>query len=615
MGAPGMGILRAMESDDGSDTGMWQTLKLLLFGGEPDESPPPAREPAPTRTERLAPAPEPMPDGALRKAPFKRVKRPGGLTGRSHTQAGGGLSPDLAENLKALRKVLGPSGDIIYRTFTIAGANLKAALVYVDGLVENPSINNFILRPLMQRGLHIQRAMKEPPVPPLPVEEGAAAHPFLRRLQQVLVVNSAAMERTVFTHLVDDVLGGATVLLIDTVPAALSLSLRGYEERGVEEPPSEQLVRGPRDGFVESVRINMALLRRKLRDPNLRLELLRVGRRTNTDVALCYIDDIANPKLVEEIRTRINGIDIEGVLESGYLEQIIEDHHFSPFPQIQNTERADRCIANLLEGRVAILVDGTPFCLLLPSVFNQFYQAPEDYYERFLIATLVRAIRVIALFFSLLFTSLYVALISFHSEMLPSRFAVAVAGGRAGVPFPSVAEALFMELAMEILREAGLRLPRPMGQTISIVGALIIGEAAVRAGIVSPLMVIVVALTTIGSFAVPSYSAAIALRIVKFPIILAAGTFGLYGLMLAIIGLVVHLCSLKSLGIPYLSPLAPMRPDDVKDTLYRMPLWSMTHRPRLLRTGDSTRQAHSAGVLGEENLGVEGAVRSDQPKA
>lgn len=600
--------------ESGDDTCMWQLIKMLLVGGEHDKAKDPAKGLAPTRVERLAPTPTPMPDGAVPKPSRSGVKQQAQVAGRTHLQGGGGISPHLEENLKALRKVLGPSADIVYRTFKIAGVDLQAALVYVDGLVENPGVNDFVMRPLMQRGEQLKQAMKQQPGVLRPTEGGGAAHPLLRRIQEILVVNTVVAERTFFTHLVDDILAGATALLVDEVPAALLIPQRGYEERGVQEPPTETLVRGPRDGFVESVRINMALLRRKLRDPNLRLEMLRVGRRTNTDVVICYIRDIANPKLVEEITTRIKGIDIDGVLESGYLEQIIEDHHFSPFPQIQNTERADRAVSNLLEGRVVVLVDGTPFCLILPSVFTQFYQAPEDYYERFLIATMIRGIRIIALFFSLTFTSLYVALISFHSEMLPTKFAVAVAGGRAGVPFPSVMEAFLMELTMEILREAGLRLPRPIGQTISIVGALVIGEAAVRAGVVSPLMVIVVALTSIGSFAVPSYSAAIALRIVKFPIIIAAGIFGLYGVMLAIIGLVIHLSALKSVGVPYLTPFAPVRATDIKDTLFRMPLWAMAKRPAFLRTGDDTRQPHKPDLLGDETVGVEGESGPDKPE-
>lgn len=595
---------------------MWDVLRMLLFGGTAEEATAQPHAPAPTRAERNAPTPSRQ---AGRQSAGEHGNQAGGqkLTpaiGRGRGNGGGGLSLSLAENLAALRRVFGASGDVVFRSFTIDGLNLPAALVYLDGLVENPDINGFLLRPLMQRGSQIRQFASQPPSPgAFPAEDRAPRHPLLRGLQQC-VINAPATERTGFSHVVDDILAGRTILLIDTVPAALSIPQPGYEERNVQEPSAEALIRGPRDGFVESIRVNISLLRRKLRDPSLRLEMLRVGRRTNTDVAICYLEDVANPKIVDEIRTRIKGIDIDGVLESGYLEQIIEDHHLSPFPQIQNTERPDRAVANLLEGRVVVLVDGTPFCLILPSLFSQFYQVPEDYYERFLIATMVRGIRVVALFFSLTFTSLYVALISFHTEMLPTKFAVAVAGGRAGVPLPSVVEAFFMELTMEILREAAVRLPKAIGPTVSIVGALVIGEAAVRAGIVSPLMVIVVALTSVGSFAVPSYSAAIALRIVKFPIILAAGTLGLYGIMLAVIGLVVHLASLKSVGIPYLTPFAPARAADVKDTIFRMPLWSMNKRPAFLRTSDATRMPHKTDLLDDENLGVEGESGPGKPE-
>jgi spore germination protein KA len=596
-------------------------IKELLFGGDPQtEKTQPSSHcipPAPSHVAELAPVPTPLPE-ERDQGPVNALSaqnRQTGTAGRPHMHEGGGLSQSLGANLKALKEVLGTSFDVTFRPFVLAGVELGAALVYLDGMVATDAINDYLLRPLIQRGVQMQDALQKTGYDPLPTEAAGATHPLLRQIQGMLVLNASLNERTLFTQVVDDILAGLTVLLVDTVPAVLSIPQLGYEQRSVAEPPTEALVRGPRDGFIESLRVNVTLLRRKLRDPNLRIELLRVGRRTNTEVAICFIQDVANPHLVTEIRTRIKGIDIDGVLETGYLEQIIEDHHFSPFPQIQNTERADRAVANLLEGRVIVLVDGTPFCLILPSVFNQFYQAPEDYYERFLIATLVRGIRVIALFFSVSFTSLYVALISFHSEMLPTEFAVAVAGGRAGVPFPSVAEAFFMELTMEILREAALRLPKAIGPTVSIVGALVIGEAAVRAGIVSPLMVIVVALTSIGSFAVPSYSAAIALRIVKFPIIMAAGTFGLYGVMLAVIGMVVHLAALKSVGVPYLSPFAPFRPADFKDTVLRLPLWSMTKRPAWLRTRDSTRQPHEASFLGAETLGIEGEDRDDRTKA
>lgn len=509
------------------------------------------------------------------------------------SQVEGRLRPVLAENLLALRRLLGASQDIVYRDVVVAPLGVRAAVVYVDGLVESALLAHCVLRPLVGRGLPaasrrlLARAWAE--------SEGRdRSGSLLRALADVLPVHTAV--RAVFTlqDVAHAVTAGEAVLLLDGVEGALAIPARGYEERGVEEPDTEAVIRGPRDGFTETLATNIALIRRKLRDTALRVEVTRAGRRSRTDLAVLYIADVANPHLVREVRARLERLQTDGVLESGNVEQFIEDHAFSPFPQVQSTERPDRVVANLLEGRVAILVDGTPFGLIVPSVFSQFYQAPEDYYERFLISTLVRGIRVGALFFSLTFTSLYVALISFHPEMLPTRFAIAVAGGRATVPFPSVVEAIIMEISMEFLREASVRLPRAIGPTVSIVGALIIGEAAVRAGIVSPLMVVIVAMTTIASFAIPSYSAAIALRILKFPIILAAGVLGLYGVMIAIILVVVHLASLKSFGVPYLAPLAPTKVPDLKDTLVRLMHWTMARRPVLTRSPDPTRMPAGA---------------------
>jgi spore germination protein KA len=379
------------------------------------------------------------------------------------------------------------------------------------------------------------------------------------------------------------------VLLLDKVEESLSANTKGWEKRGVDEPQTESVVRGPRDGFVETLRVNTALVRRRLKDPSLRVKNIQVGERTKTDIALMYIDGLVDPDVLAEVKRRIKEIKIDGALESGYIEQYIEDHPWSPFPQIQNTERPDKVTSNLLEGKIAIFVDGTPFVLIAPAIFTQFYQSPEDYYERFMIGTLVRIIRVISMFIALFLSSLYIAFSSFHPEMIPSRLAIAMTAGRSTVPFPSIIEAFVMEIAIEILREASVRLPGPIGPTIGIVGALVVGQAAVQAGIVSPLMVIIVAMTTIGSFVTPSYSAAIALRMLRFPMMIAAGMFGLYGIMLFIIIIIIHLCSIKSFGVPYLAPFSPMRIRDNKDTILRVPLYRMNQRPTPFETRDDIR--------------------------
>ncbi len=316
---------------------------------------------------------------------------------------------------------------------------------------------------------------------------------------------------------------------------------------------------------------------------------MEIGRKTKSKVAVCYLEGIANPDLLTEVDKRLAKVDIDAVLDSGYLEQFIEDNHYSPFPQVQYMERPDKVAANLLEGRVAILVDGSPMALVVPTVFNQFYQTVEDYTERFLLMSALRLARLIALIFSLVFPSLYVAIISFNPELIPTEFAVAVAGGRAGVPFPAIIEVLVIEISMEVLREATIRLPQQVGGALSIVGVLVVGQAAVAAGFASPITVVIIALTTIGSFATPSYNAALALRLLRFPLIFMAGIFGLYGVMIGLIVIANHVLSLKSFGVPYMSPFVPGNFEGMKDTLFRAPLAWMRKRPQFLFPEDRTR--------------------------
>ncbi|WP_096183359.1 spore germination protein [Effusibacillus lacus] len=485
---------------------------------------------------------------------------------------GKSFSGSLEQDLITIRTLFGQSDDVIIREFQMTQpTNRRAAIVYIDGLVDTKTVNHFLLKPLVNQDKVYGT-------------EGNEENDLLRHIP----ISEARVLKDM-QQLAKAVLSGDTVLLLDEGASPLTVSTKGWEKRGVEEPRTESVVRGPRDGFTETLRINTALIRRRLKDPNLRINGIKVGERTDTDVALLFIDGIAKPAIVQKVRERIQQIKIDGVLESGYIEQFIEDSHWSPFPQIQNTERPDKMTAALLEGKVGILVDGSPFGMIAPATFSQFYTSPEDYYERFLIATLIRFIRVLSMFMALLLPSLYIALSSFHPEMIPSKLVIAMAAGRATVPFASIVEAFLMEITMEILREASVRLPGPIGPTIGIVGALVVGESAVRAGIVSPVMVIIVALTTIGSFASPSYSASIALRMLRFPLMIFAGTMGLYGIMLFVIAITVHLCSLESFGIPYLAPMAPRRFVGWKDTFYRSPLYRMLKRPPTNMPQDTER--------------------------
>ncbi|USG67875.1 spore germination protein [Brevibacillus ruminantium] len=501
------------------------------------------------------------------------------------------INGDLEHTIDSIQRILGMNDDFTIRRFHVFG-KYPAVMFYFSNMIDQASININILKPFMYLPPHLEG--KE-------IESS--------QLKDVLLYDSLyhseGMLESQFTQLIKGLLRGETVVAIEGLEEAFLIGTRSIENRSPDQPATEQVIRGPRDGFIEQLGTNIALLRYRLQTTDFRVRTMQLGRRTNSKVAICYMEGITSPDLVEEVNRRLSNIDIEAVLDSGYLEQFIEDNHVSPFPQVQYTERPDKVVANLLEGRVAILVDGSPLALLVPTIFNQFYQTVEDYTERFVLMSAIRLARFVALIFSLIFPSLYVAIISFNPELIPTEFAVAVAGGRAGVPFPAIIEVLVIEISMEVLREATIRLPQQVGGALSIVGVLVIGQAAVSAGFASPITIVIIALTTIGSFATPAYNAALALRLLRFPLIVLAGIFGLYGIMIGLILIVNHLLSLKSFGVPYLSPLVPGSFQGMKDLLIRGPLWWMKSRPVFLHVQDKTRVDSSTVEQLNESQGVE----------
>ncbi|WP_274648909.1 spore germination protein [Paenibacillus humicola] len=485
------------------------------------------------------------------------------------------VSGDLDQLIKMVDAILGQNEDFVERRFNIFG-KFPAVMFYFSDMVAHQDINMEIMKPLM----YVPKHLADQPIEFADLKDVLASN-VLHYGQLSYECNIAA--------LIESLMVGSTVIAIQDMGEAVVVSTRNIEKRSITQPQTEQVIRGPREGFIEQLSTNIGLMRYRLQTPDFRVKTLKVGRLTKSKVVVCYIDGIANPALVDEVERRLSEIKIDGVLDVGYLEQFIEDNHFSPFPQVQNTERPDKAVANLMEGRVIIMVDGSPFGLIVPSVFTQFYQTVEDYSERFLMVSFVRLARLVALVFSLVFPALYVAVISFNPELIPTEFAVAVAGGRAGVPWPSVIEVLIMEVTMEVLREATLRLPQQVGGALSIVGVLVVGQAAVSAGFTSPITVVIIALTTIGSFATPAYNAALALRLLRFPLIIMAGMFGLYGVMVGLIFIINHVLSLKSFGVPYMSPIVPGNFEGMKDTAARWPLWSMFKRPAMLHTGQKQR--------------------------
>lgn len=517
----------------------------------------------------------------LRNLFFKRGK--GGKKGNkkeiSGSEEGGKrLSSKLAENLAFFKEVLRDCEDVVFREWRFgSNGEFSAAIIFVEGLVDKNMINEEILKSLM-----LEARQTRP--------ERVTSREELYRLVVEAALSAASVKQVDdYDKAIFHLMSGMVVFLIDGFSRAILVEAKGWEHRGVQEPETETVIRGPRDGFCETLRVNTALIRRRIRDPNLKLKVIQVGRRTKTDVALLYMAGIVEPDLFKEVKERLDKIDMDAVLESGYLEQLIEDTWLSPFPQLQGTERPDEVAAGLLEGRVAILTDNTPFALLIPATLNSLMHSPEDHYERWLIGTFIRLIRFAANFIALVLPSLYISLTSFHPEMLPTRLTLSIAASREGVPFPAFVEAFLMESALELLREAGVRLPGPIGQTLGIVGGLIIGEAAVSASLVSSIMVIVVAVTAISSFAAPTFDVAIAFRLLRFVLMIMASILGLYGVVLGLMLILSHLAALKSFGVSYLSPWSPLTLSDLKDSLLRSPMMTMHKRPSFLSTGDPDR--------------------------
>ncbi|MDF2681757.1 MAG: spore germination protein [Brevibacillus sp.] len=487
------------------------------------------------------------------------------------------LSTRLQDNLDTVTTLLGNPHDLISRSFLIGNTQHTCAVICIDGLANSAMVQEQILS-----NIQLMISTAEKMVPNEPDEILSLLYEEVLSVIEIKKVSN-------LTEMLDCVLYGDTALLVDGTNQAILIDSKGWKSRAVEEPVSEGLVRGPRDGFTEDIRDNTVRIRRRVKDYNLRFEGSIVGARSKTELIIAYIDNLVDKELLDEVKRRISTIDIDEVEESGFIEQWIEDDFLSPFPQVHNTERPDKVAASLFQGRVAILLDGTPMVLILPVTLGLLLHSPEDYYERWIVGTLARLLRYVAAFLAVFSPSFYIALVTFHPGLIPSDLAFSIAATRDGVPFPAFVESIMMVTTMELLQEAGLRLPKPIGQTVGIVGGLVIGDAAVSAGIVSPVMVIVVALTAIASFANPSYHLAIAFRMIRFFAMFAASIFGIYGVVLSLIVITIHLSNLTSIGYPYLSPFAPQMPRDWKDLILRAPITFLKSRPKSLHTQDETR--------------------------
>ena len=471
------------------------------------------------------------------------------------------------ENIGYLKELLSDSSDIVYRSFYLQDRNV--ALVYVDGLVDKMLINEHVVEQIMESYREVNNAAE---------------------IKDKLLSVSDIKEIDNMVEGVKAILSGDTLMFVDGLKTAYVIASRGWPARGVSEPSGETVIRGSREGFVETIRFNTALIRRRVRDINLKIKPESIGVRSKTDVAIMYIEDIVNKEALKELNNRIQDINIDAILDSSYISSFIEDNKYSPFPQIQSTERPDVVAAALYEGRIAILVDNSPFAIIVPTIMANLFQSPDDYYQRWLDSSVIRMLRFLSIFISIIMPGLYVAITSFHTSIIPTKLAYSIAASREGVPFPAFIEAIIMEISLSLLIEAVARLPKAIGATIGIVGGLIIGQAAVSAGIVSPIMIIILGLTAITTFITPNYEITAAFRYIRFLLIILSAILGLYGIILGLIIVLIHLVKLKSFTIPYLAPMVSPDFKDFKDLFIRMPIKYLKERPAYMKTGDKIRQ-------------------------
>lgn len=501
------------------------------------------------------------------------------------------LPADLGQVEAMLNLYFGHCQDLTFRRLVVSPGAISGMVVYLTSVVDDQ---------LLERSLD---ALQNPDGPAPPRGTADDALRWIERSQvtvpdtsEVLRVHQAAL----------GIAAGKAVLFLQGATRALAFDVAGGPERAISESKTQRVVRGPREGFVESLNVNITLIRRRIRDPRLRIDMVTVGELTRTRVAVAYLATICKQPLVDEALRRISRVKVDGVLDSGQLMEFIEDTPWTIFPLIRATERPDAVAGGLLEGRLAILVDGSPWVLLAPSTFSDLIHTPEDYYERFLAVALVRGLRFFFAIVALFAPSLYVALTTFHREMIPTNLLLSIMAAREGVPFPAVLEAMLMELGFEIIREAGVRMPSQLGQSVSIVGALILGESAVQAGIVSAPVIITVAVTALAILMLPDFSTTVALRVLRFPLLLLAGTFGAYGLALGAAALLIHLLSLRSFGTPYLAPFGPLIPADLGDTFVRFPHWLARTRPAAVEQLNARRSAAGQRPQPQPGSGREG---------
>ncbi len=507
----------------------------------------------------------------------------------------------IEETEKLLKERFLYSGDFVIRHLSFlgkSGKREKAVIAYMDGMVRQDLLAESIIKPLIHGSGDLLST-------PLKLSDKNRKKDKLDGINECIVSIGEVKKESDFEKAVTAILNGDCVLFLEGCEQCSIIACKGYEKRSVEQPSFDVSMRGPRESFNENLRTNTTLLRRRIKNSNLVFHNMVIGRKTSTNICVTYINGLAEPKLIKEVKKRLKKINVDMILESGYIQEYIEDSPFSIFSTIGTTERPDVLAAKLMEGRVGIIVDGSPFVLTVPFLFMEAFQNPEDYYIGIMYSGVVRFFRYLAFFLSILLPGIYVALTSFHQELIPTSLLFTIAASAEGVPFGSFAELSLFLLVFDLLKEAGIHMPKNIGQTISIVGGLVLGEAAIQAGLIGAPVVIIIAFTAVSGFVVPSIGNEITL--LRWIFLFLGGLLGGFGIAVGLIGLTVHITGLESFGYSFASPFMPCRPQDLKDTIVRAPLWMMRRRPYAMATQDKVRENTPIPPDGKEvkNKGVQ----------
>lgn len=480
------------------------------------------------------------------------------------------LSKDLEDNIANIKELFKDDDTLIIRRFeNEENKDIKFCILFTDGMISSSMLNDNILKPIL-----ISKTIE-------------SKTNLIDTIMNSILSSNSVKKVTEVNDIIDTLVRGNTLLLAEGTEEALNIDSKGWQTRAISEPEAERVMRGSREGFNESLLMNLSMIRRKLATNNLKFKMRVLGKESKTKICICYIEGIADKRILDELNKRLDKINIDGITGSGTIVEFIRDFPFSPFKTIGGTERPDVVAGKLLEGRIAIFMDGTPFILTLPFVFIEYFQSSEDYYMNFYYSSTNRILRIISFIITLSMPALYVALTTFHQEIIPSAFLKSIAAARQGVPFPTVIEILFLLLAFELLRETGTRMPSFSGTAISVVGGLVLGSAAVEARIVSAPAVIVVALTAVTGLTTPKLKGPII--VIRLALLLLSAFIGFFGYLFGITGLLIHLFQMRSYSVPYMLNVTNLKLDDMKDTIVRVPWNFLRFRSKLIVSNNLVR--------------------------